>query len=162
MMRRYMGWMASREGYIGADIVFKDWLSFDPTEGDYIAMVYYGYNALLMAQMEKALGCQEQSDEYTLLYGKIRQAFAKKHLGEDGLPIQKTQTAYLLALYVGFIAENNKAQAIQALKDKIITNGYRLSTGFVGTGWLCQALSSMGEDGLAYSLLLQTECPSWL
>ena len=162
MMRRYMGWMASREGYVGADIVFKDWLSFDPTEGDYIAMVYYGYNALLMAQMEKALGCQEQSDEYTLLYGKIRQAFAKKHLGEDGLPIQKTQTAYLLALYVGFIAENNKAQAIQALKDKIITNGYRLSTGFVGTGWLCQALSSMGEDGLAYSLLLQTECPSWL
>ena len=162
MMRRYMGWMASREGYVGADIVFKDWLSFDPTEGDYIAMVYYGYNALLMSKMEKALGNTKEAEAYVALYGKIREAFAKKHLGEDGLPIQKTQTAYLLALHIGFIDENKKAAAVKALKEKIIANGYRLSTGFVGTGWLCQALSEVGEDGLAYSLLLQTECPSWL
>ena len=162
MMRRYMGWLASREGYVGAEIRYKDWLAFDPTDDDYIARVYYGYNALLMAKMEKALGNAKESEEYMALYGNIREAFAKKHLGEDGLPIQKTQTALLTALYVGFISPDKKAQAVKELRDKIIQNGYRLSTGFVGTGWLCQALSACGEDGLAYSLLLQTDCPSWL
>ena len=114
------------------------------------------------SKMEKALGNIKEAEAYITLYGNIREAFAKKHLDENGLPIQKTQTAYLLALYIGFIAENKKAEATKALKEKIIANGYRLSTGFVGTGWLCQALSEVGEDGLAYSLLLQTECPSWL
>ena len=32
----------------------------------------------------------------------------------------------------------------------------------MGTGILCQTLSENGLDGLAYTLLLQTDCPSWL
>jgi len=41
-------------------------------------------------------------------------------------------------------------------------NGYRISTGFVGTPLVCDALCSAGEYASAYRLLLERECPSWL
>ncbi len=42
------------------------------------------------------------------------------------------------------------------------TSGFRISTGFVGTPLMTDALTSVGEPELAYRLLLQTGCPSWL
>ena len=41
-------------------------------------------------------------------------------------------------------------------------NRYRISTGFVGTPLICDALSANGHADTAYRLLLQTEDPSWL
>ena len=41
-------------------------------------------------------------------------------------------------------------------------NGYKLSTGFVGTGILNHTLSEIGLDDMAYNLLLQRDNPSWL
>ena len=55
-----------------------------------------------------------------------------------------------------------KKKAVRELRQKIIDNDYTLSTGFVGTGCLCQTLSECGLDDLAFSLLLQTKDPSWL
>ncbi len=42
------------------------------------------------------------------------------------------------------------------------SNGYRISTGFVGTPLLCDALSGTGHIRQAGRMLRQTECPSWL
>jgi alpha-L-rhamnosidase len=63
---------------------------------------------------------------------------------------------------MGLIDEDKCKKAIAELKKKIIDNGYKLSTGFVGTCILCEILAEFGENNLAYSLLLQTENPSWL
>lgn len=161
-MEKYMDHLASRPNFVGPEPVFLDWLSFEPTVGDYIAMCYYAYDATLMAKIERELADDASAQKYEALYGQIREAFRQKHLDESGQPIQKTQTAYLLALKMGMFEENEKEVAIKALRQKIIDNGYRLSTGFVGTGILCQTLSELGQDDLAYTLLLQTDCPSWL
>jgi alpha-L-rhamnosidase len=40
--------------------------------------------------------------------------------------------------------------------------GYRISTGFVGTPLICDALCSVGHEDAAFRLLNQRECPSWL
>ncbi len=40
--------------------------------------------------------------------------------------------------------------------------GYRISTGFLGTPVIADALTGAGHVDVAYRLLLQTECPSWL
>jgi alpha-L-rhamnosidase len=40
--------------------------------------------------------------------------------------------------------------------------GFHISTGFVGTPLICDALSNTGAQRAAYRLLLQRECPSWL
>ncbi len=74
-----------------------------------------------------------------------------------------SQTAYLLALGFGIVTESALRKALaDKLKNKITENDYTLGTGFVGTGIICTALSALGLDGLAYSLLLQTKNPSRL
>ena len=81
---------------------------------------------------------------------------------EEGLLSQQSQTAYLLALMARFLPENQEEQAIQLLVKKIEDNGFRLSTGFVGTGILMGILSQYGRHDMAYHLLTQRENPSWL
>ena len=161
-MNRYMDWLASRPGYTGAEERYLDWLAFDPTKGNYIAMAYYAYDATLMAKMCAATGHSAKAAHYAALACRVKEAFAEKHLGEDGLPLQQTQTAYLLALHFDLLPKESRDAAAAALRCKIKENGWRLSTGFVGTACLCQTLSECGLDDVAYSLLLQTECPSWL
>ncbi len=39
---------------------------------------------------------------------------------------------------------------------------YKISTGFLCTPLVLPALSAMGKDRLAFRLLTETECPSWL
>ena len=41
-------------------------------------------------------------------------------------------------------------------------SGYRISTGFAGTPFVTDALTSTGHLDDAYRLLLERECPSWL
>jgi alpha-L-rhamnosidase len=41
-------------------------------------------------------------------------------------------------------------------------SGYRISTGFVGTPLVCDALCAVGEETAAFRLLTQRMCPSWL
>jgi alpha-L-rhamnosidase len=40
--------------------------------------------------------------------------------------------------------------------------GYHLTTGFLGTPYLCHVLSRFGYTSVAYRLLLQDTYPSWL
>jgi alpha-L-rhamnosidase len=48
------------------------------------------------------------------------------------------------------------------LAELVRESGYHIATGFVGTPIVCDALSRAGEVDVAYNLLLQRECPSWL
>ena len=48
------------------------------------------------------------------------------------------------------------------LRDLVRASGYRISTGFVGTPVICDALTATGHADAASRLLTQTECPSWL
>ncbi len=44
----------------------------------------------------------------------------------------------------------------------IVENGCRLDTGFVSGPYLLDVLCANGRRDMAYKLLFQTECPSWL
>ena len=48
------------------------------------------------------------------------------------------------------------------LAELVRASGYHISTGFVGTPLICDALCSAGEYDAAYRLLMQRDCPSWL
>ena len=96
------------------------------------------------------------------MYTKICRHFQNVYLNADGTLKQTSQTAYLLALKFDLLPQDCREAARKALAEKIVKNGYRLSTGFVGSAILNQTLSEIGEGNLAYSLLLQKENPSWL
>ncbi len=55
-----------------------------------------------------------------------------------------------------------RPNATKYLVDDIKRRGNHLSTGFLGTPYLCHVLSENGQTSVAYDLLLQQTFPSWL
>lgn len=159
-MERYMSYV-SQYGLDGANTAYGDWLSYEETDKRYIAICYYAHTADIMAECADILGKPERAEHYVKLGAEIRRYFKEKYIDEDGLS-ERTQTAYLLALKFKMVSEPLYSQCTHALRQKIINNGCKLSTGFVGTGILCNTLSELGMHDLCYSLLLQTDDPSWL
>ena len=55
-----------------------------------------------------------------------------------------------------------EALAGDRLAELVVKSGHRISTGFAGTPYVCEALARTGHLDDAYALLQQRECPSWL
>ncbi len=159
----YMNWLESR-GMQGPIPTYGDWLAYDPVDNSYISKAYYAIDAQIMCVLHNAVGNREKEAEYKNVYSEVRKDFRRCYIGDDGdlLPEYRKQTGYLLALHTDMFNSGEIPAAADSLERKIIENGYKLSTGFVGTAILCKTLAKFGKNNIAYSLLLQTEDPSWL
>lgn len=159
-MEAYMNNIA-KNGLMGPRAKYGDWLCYENTDKELISYCYHAYDAQLMAIYSKALGKEDKAAYYTDLREKIIARFLEIYIDGNDLK-EHSQTAYLCALHFDMVDGELRENCIENLKNKIIENGYTLTTGFVGTGILNQTLSEVGLDELAYSLLLQTNDPSWL
>lgn len=144
---------------------FGDWLSLDlgdqeatagATDKDLIATAFFAYSTSLYIKACRVLG--KECESYEELYGNIKKAFREEYIKPDGTMTSDTQTAYVLALYFDLTPDRKTAaeRLVSLLKEK----GH-LTTGFVGTPYLLHVLSDIGENKLAFDLLLRTEYPSW-
>ncbi len=159
-MEYYMQYL-EQFGLEGPNTAYGDWLNYDVTDKRYIAVSYYAYDAALMKKFSELLGKPERAEYYAELRERIVAHWRARYISEGDLTVN-TQTGYLLALAFDLLPEFDRAYYTEKLKNKIIDNGYTLSTGFVGTGILNQTLEKVGLHSLCYSLLLQTRDPSWL
>ena len=152
---------------------YGDWLFYHPpvnnhteadgyTEHDFIATAFYAYSASILAEAAKALGKEDDSKTYTELYNKIREVFINEYVTKAGRVGTCSQTSYVLALKFNLLPENLRAKAAEFLVNDIKSRGNHLSTGFLGTPYLCHVLSDNGYTDTAYDLLLQQSYPSWL
>lgn len=80
----------------------------------------------------------------------------------SGRLVSGKQTAYVLALQFDMLPENLRQQAADRLVENIRSYNNHLSTGFLGTPYLCHVLNRFGHTKTAYDLLLQETFPSWL
>ncbi|MEJ2879842.1 glycoside hydrolase family 78 protein [Pedobacter sp. GR22-6] len=162
----------SRNGLWNSGRHFGDWLFYGPdddtdgraavTDKFLIAQTFYAHSTQLLINAAKVLGKQEDVAEYTKLLGDIKSAFVKEYLTGNGRLVSGTQTAYVLALQFDMLPEELRAQAAQRLVDNVRSYGNHLTTGFLGTPYLCHVLSRFGHTNVAYDLLLQESYPSWL
>ncbi|MDB4922095.1 alpha-L-rhamnosidase [Mucilaginibacter sp.] len=151
---------------------FGDWLFYsvnDDTDGSsaitnkyLIAQCFYAYSTQLMINTAKVLGKKDDEAYYTDLLAKIKKAYIGEYVTPNGLISSDTQTAYVLALEFDMLPENLRQQAAQRLVNNISRYGNHLTTGFLGTPYLCHVLSRFGHADVAYRLLLQETYPSWL
>lgn len=171
-MEDYMRYL-TQYGTKGPHRAYGDWLNYDVTDKTYISRVFYANDALLMVQFSEILAqryagsnkeafYRTRAAHYAALRHELCTAFLADYFGDDLELTVKTQTAYLLALRFDLIPKQHRDRAVRRLKRLISENGMTLSTGFVGTGILCQTLQECGASEYAYSLLLQTRDPSWL
>jgi len=150
---------------------FGDWLFYRPdddndgraavTDKYLIAQCFYAHSTQLLIKAAKVL--QKKDDEifYTLLLQKIKEAFLREYMTPSGRLVSGTQTAYVLALHFDMLPEGLRAQAAERLYLNVKSYGH-LTTGFLGTPYLCHVLTRFGYADKAYELLLRKQYPSWL
>jgi len=109
----------------------------------------------------KVLGYNDDIKKYTDLYAKLVKAFNDEFVTKNGMLISDSQTAYVLALQFELLSKENNKIALERLLDNINDYGH-LTTGFLGTPFLCHVLSDNGKKEEAVKLMLRTEYPSWL
>jgi alpha-L-rhamnosidase len=151
---------------------FGDWL--DPaappdrpaqarTPAYLVATAYFARSADLVAQAAEVLGRTEDATHYQDLAAAVRAAFVAEYVTPAGRMLSDSATAYALGLCFALLPdENQRRHAGKRLAELARVSGYHISTGFVGTPLICDALCSAGEYEAAYRLLLQRDCPSWL
>lgn len=146
---------------------FGDWLALDGPEGErlggtdegYIADLYFWRSVRIVADAAHVLGRVEDESRYRALAERIAAWIRREYFSATGRCVVNTQTSYALALVNGFGDAGFSAAALGKL---IARNGGKLSTGFVGTGFLARALTEAGHVREAYELLLNEDYPGWL
>ena len=172
-MKAWIGYMKSRAGddniWTG-DFHFGDWLAFASnasdytgatTEKDLIATAYYSYSSGLLGKIAAIIGQKEDAGKYARQSEEIKKAFIQEFVTPNGRLVSHTQTAYALALAFNLLPEELKPKAAGYLADDVKKFGH-LTTGFVGTPLLCNTLSAIGRDDLAFMLVNRKQYPSWL
>jgi len=151
---------------------FGDWL--DPkapsdkpwdarTAPAVVATAYFARSAELLGRSAGVLGRAADETRYLSLAAEVRTAFADEYVTPTGRLMSDTVTAYALALQFALLTCAKQRQgAGERLAALVRGSGYHVSTGFVGTPLVCDALCGAGEYEAAYRLLMQRECPSWL
>ena len=151
--------------------IFGDWLFYKSmrqtendgyTNPDMIATMFYAYSSKLLAQTAAVLGKADDEKIYNDVFEKVKNAFNKNYVTAQGRIASESQTSYVLALNFNLLPEAMRPIATQYLVDDIKGRGNHLSTGFLGTPYLCHVLTENGRSDVAYDLLLQESFPSWL
>jgi len=132
------------------------------TDRYFIAQCFYSYSTQLMINAAKVLGKSSDVIYYIQLLKKIKEAFLSQYVTANGLMLSNTQTAYVLALMFEMLPDSMRARAAERLVENIRDYNYHLTTGFLGTPYICHVLSRYGYNSIAYRLLLEETYPSWL
>ena len=149
-----------------------DWL--DPTAppespGDsrtdkyLVATAYHVRTARLLAETATILGKDADAAHYRTVAERATTAFQAEYIAPNGRVVSDTVTAIAVAIvFELFATEEQVARAGQRLLHLVAASDFHISTGFVGTPIICDALVRAGGLDAAYHLLLQDELPSWL
>jgi alpha-L-rhamnosidase len=171
-------WIEREIELLGDDLLWTggfqwgDWL--DPTappenpadaktDPDILATAYAFRSLSAMARIAGILGEAGDAARYTELAERVRLAFLGAYVTPSGRMVSDTQTAYALAIGFGLLTDPDQRRiAGDRLAYLVRAGRHHIRTGFMGTPYVCEALTATGHLDVAYRLLLQDKNPSWL
>jgi alpha-L-rhamnosidase len=173
-MKAWVGFMEanSTDNLWNKGFHFGDWLFYRPdddndgrgaiTDKYLIAQCFYANSVQIMINTATVLKKADDVRKYQSLLNDVKAAFLREYTTAGGRLVSGTQTAYVLALNFDMLPEAMRKQAAQRLADNISAYNNHLTTGFLGTPYLCHVLSRFGYTDIAFKLLMQETYPSWL
>lgn len=164
-MQLFMDYSAAlyAAGKLDNGFTLGDWLAPEETDIKFICEAFYGNNARCMSVMSAAIGKHREAQTYDMLYRNLRKRFSRKWFdAKHGKTKDDTQCSYALPIMFKMLEKELIQPAGNNLADKTKRIGYKVNTGFFGTTPLNPALTRTGHKDIAYKLISQTECPSWL
>ena len=170
-VRRVAGKL-SASGVWDTGFQFGDWLDPDAppdqpwrakADPGVVATACLHRSARILAEVAALLGRTDDASEFTATGGTgSGRRSTRSTSTPDGTVRSDCTTAYTLAIVFDLLSPELEASAGDRLAELVAKGGHRISTGFAGTPYVCEALARTGHLDDAYALLLQRECPSWL
>jgi alpha-L-rhamnosidase len=150
---------------------FGDWL--DPTappeepllskaDNGVVATACLYRDAHILRDAAALLGRDQEAEHFGALAERTRAAFNEHYVKPEGIIRSDAETPYALAIVFGILDPEDEQLAGKRLAELVAKSGNVIQTGFAGTPFITHALTETGHLDVAYRLLLQTECPSWL
>jgi alpha-L-rhamnosidase len=127
-----------------------------------LATAYWADDAAKLARMAREIGRREDAERFQAVFERVRAAFQREFLRDQGRLAVETQTAYLLALAFDLLPAGVRPLAVEHLVENIKGLDWHLSTGFIGISHLNPTLTAVGRPDVAWRLLLNEDYPSWL
>ena len=150
---------------------YGDWLALDKEESAdrtgatdkyMIANAYYIYVTDIVKKIADILGKKEEAKKYHELYKRTLESFRQEYYTSTGRIVSETQTGAILSLYFNLARKKDRKRIISTLVTNIENHKDHLSTGFVGTPYICHTLSENGAHEKATALFMKEDYPSWL
>ena len=150
---------------------FGDWLALDGrvpggvygrTDPDFLASAWFYRSTESLAIVAEKLGRLEEGEAWRERASRIHLAFCDRWFSSTGRLVEQTQTAYALAISFGLYPDGLVHELYNGLAQLMHQSGGYLETGFLGTPWLCHALSDAGMHGMAWDIVLNEGFPGWL
>ncbi|WP_407916686.1 family 78 glycoside hydrolase catalytic domain [Kitasatospora sp. NE20-6] len=133
------------------------------TDRHLVATAHFARSARHLALTAGELGEDDDARHYGALADEVTAAFRERYVLPSGRMTSDSPTAYCLAIAFDLLdGPAARMRAGDRLAALVLRDGARIATGFVGTPLICDALAETGHLDVAYRLLTQTECPSWL
>ena len=127
-----------------------------------VATAYTRRSCDNLAHMARILGKGEDAAHYAALSEKIKAAYDKYLISDDGEIQPGHQAAYIRALALDMVSAEKKPLVIAQLKKELEPANYHLNTGFLSTVYLLPTLCDNGLVDEAFRILEQTTAPGWL
>jgi len=175
MMRTWVEYIrskASPNGLWQSGFQYGDWLALDIEAGSgdrtggtdryLVASAFYAHSAGILQDAAHALGYEEDEREYGALREEIVRAIGEEYVTATGRLVSETQTACVLMLHFDLVRGEAKERVLQTLISNLARHRNHLTTGFVGTPYLCHCLSENGRHDLSAEVFLKEDFPGWL
>ncbi len=132
-----------------------------------VATAFMANSIHLLSKIAQILGKKEDEKYYAGKYAKIREAYNKYFVNEDGSIWNKDgqdnrQAPLARTLAFGLVEEGTARRMARKLNEYVIGADYHLNTGFLSTKFLLPVLAEYGYADTAYKVLMQQTYPSWM
>ncbi|KAN0098892.1 glycoside hydrolase family 78 protein [Hyaloscypha variabilis] len=149
-----------------------DWLDPDAppdkpqnakADAQLVANAFLIHSLDIISKISSIIGKDQEAKQYADEAILVRREFCDEYMTPNGRLVSDSQTAYALGICFDlFPTPRQRVQAGERLAYIVRKNQFRIGTGFAGTPFICEALVLTGHAQIAYRMLVEDTCPSWL
>ena len=133
------------------------------TDGTLVADAYLVHVTRTLSAIATILHETSDATRYEADYLALKARFQTKYISPEGYLVGDTQTALSLALVFDLLPSAATIANAGARLARLVRRAqFQVCTGFAGTPIITHALTKAGYVQLAYRMLQEKNCPSWM
>lgn len=142
---------------------YGDWIAVEGTPKELISTGTLCWLSGVVADMADALGKADDAKAYRQLRAKVGDAMNRHFLdAANGSYGNGSQFSNAFPLYLGIVPADKRDQVLANLIESVgVKHKGHLSTGFIGTPFLLDALMQAGRADVVYKIVTQEDYPGW-